>query len=230
MLNKKDLFLLSALLALLVMPLSVLAEKPLSKGVEPKQKRQEVKKEPKQQIKQQIKQNLGAQAKITQGQITVISGSSLIVSKDGKTYMVNTDSKTQYRRHFWGKLSFPEMSVGDKVNVLGKFTDDAKTAILARMIRNTSIQKRKGVFFGTVTTKTDTSLVISTKRGNETVIFDGSTKFVNRKEKSMTAAQINVGDKIRVKGLWDKTLSKITEVTQLKDFSQPVQAMPTPTP
>lgn len=167
--------------------------------------------------------NSSLSAKIVQGDVTAISGTTLTVSKDGKTYTVNTDSNTKYRRHFWGKSSFSETSVGDKVNVQGKFTNDEKITILARLIRNTSIQKRKGVFFGTVTSKTSTSIVIdAAARGPQTIFFDSNTKFENRREESMTSAQVNVGDKIRVKGLWDKTLSKITEVTQVKDFTQPV--------
>lgn len=168
----------------------------------------------------------GKGIKIVNGQVTAINGSTLTVTKDGKTFTVNTDSNTKFRRHFWGVSSFAEISVGDRVNVWGRFTDDAKTTILAMMIRDVSIMKRKGTFIGRVRSKSDTSFVIETKRGKQTVMFDSNTKFVMRNDSSMTFAQLNAGDgdkgdKVRVKGLWDKTLNKITEVTQVKDFSQP---------
>lgn len=158
--------------------------------------------------------------KIVNGTVATVSGGTLTVSKDGKTFTVTTDSNTKFRRHFWGVSSLAEISVGDKVNVWGKFTDDAKTTILAMMICDVSIMKRRGTFFGKVVSKSDNSFAISTQRGNQTVMFDSNTKFVMRNDTSMTFAQMNVGDRVRVKGLWDKTLSKITEVSQVKDFSQ----------
>ncbi|QQG44472.1 MAG: hypothetical protein HYW86_00965 [Candidatus Roizmanbacteria bacterium] len=232
----KHILVLTLLTAVIFAPLSVLADKPTEKISEIKKAIKEERKELKQSIKEEKKglieetknfiKNLtivkNKNAKILQGEVTAITDSSLTVSKDGKSYTVNTDSKTQFRRHFWGKSSLAEISIGDNVNVLGKFTDEAKTTILAKMIRDTSIQKRKGVFFGTVTSKTDTTLVIDTKRGVETVTIDGATKIVARDEKTMTATAINVGDRVRVKGLWDKTLNTISDVTQVKDFTQPV--------
>lgn len=163
-------------------------------------------------------------AKIINGEITAKSGISLTVIKDAKIYTVNTDSNTQFRRHFWGKSSLDEFSVGDKVNVYGKFTDDAQTTILARLIRNLSIMKRRGVFFGTVSSKGANSFVMHTlNRGDQTVMFDSNTKFVKRNEQIMTFADLQVGDRVRVKGLWDKILNTITEVNQIKDFSLPLR-------
>ena len=161
-------------------------------------------------------------AKIIGGEITSISGTSLNIGKDGKTYTVNTDSNTHFQRHYWGKSSLAEFSVGNKVNVQGKFTDDAKTTILARLIRNLSIMKRHGVFLGDVTVKNSNNFVIKSKeRGDQTVYFTGTTKFVKRNEEVMTYADLQVGHRVRVKGLWDKSLNKITEVVQVKDFSLP---------
>jgi len=59
------------------------------------------------------------------------------------------------------------------------------------------------------------------ERGTQTVYF-GTAKIVNRKETNITLSDIKVGDRVRVKGVWDKTLSKIAEVIQIKDFSIPV--------
>ena len=194
-------------------------------------------KEKMQGLRDQFKQKLDSLrsqiAKIIGGEITAISGTTLIVSKDGKTYTVNTDSNTHFQRHFWGKSSLDEFSVGNKVNVHGKFTDDAKTTILARLIRNLSIMKRHGVFHGDVTTKNSDNFVINSKnRGDQTVFFTGSTKFVKRNQETMTYADLQVGHRVRVRGLWDKTLSKISETVQVKAFNLPPSptkaATPTP--
>ncbi len=184
-------------------------------------------------LRQKLRLNVGA--KIVDGEITAVSDSSLTVLKDGTSYTVQIDSRTHFRRHFWGKSELDEFSVGNHVNVYGKFTDDSKTTILARLIRNLSIQKRNGVFFGEVISKADDSLVMKTRnRGDQTVFFSDSTNFKNRKEETIGQANIQVGHRVRVKGLWDKTLSTITEVSHLKDFSLPPRPTkapsPTPTP
>lgn len=161
-------------------------------------------------------------AKILQGEITAISGTTLTVKKDDKSYTIKTDDNTRFRRHFWGKSKLSEFSVGDKVDVWGIWTDDSQTTILAKMIRNLSLQKRYGVFFGTVKSKETSSFVLTTlKRGEQTVYFDSNTKFINRKGEKIAYDEIKSGDRIGVRGLWDRTLSKITEVKEVKDFSLP---------
>lgn len=187
----------------------------------------------KDQFKQKIEGLKSQIAKIIEGEITAISGTALSVSKEGKTYTVNTDSNTHLQKHYWGKSSLAEFSIGNKVNVHGRFTDDAKTTILARMIRNLSIMKRHGVFFGDITIKNSDNFIINSKqRGNQTVYFDGSTKFVMRNEDPMVYADLQVGHRVRIKGLWDKSINKISEVLQVKNFSLPLQptkaASPTP--
>src|SRR3989338_7962716 len=161
-------------------------------------------------------------AKIIGGEITAISGTSLTVNKDAKTYTVNTDANTHFQRHYWGKSSLAEFSVGNKVNVQGKFTDDTKITVLARLIRNLSIMKRHGVFLGDVTVKNSDNFIINSKqRGDQTVYFSGSTKFVKRNEEAMIYADLQLSHRVRIKGIWDKTLNQITETVQVKDFTLP---------
>ncbi len=180
------------------------------------------------EIKKDVK---GRGIKIVDGVVTAKGSSSLTVTKDGKTFTVNVDSNTRFRRHFWGKSSFAEIAVNDHVNVWGKFTDDARTTILATMIRDLSIQKRRGTFFGTISSKGVTTFVMHTlNRGDQTVTVGSTTKLVKRNQTTMTFADLKVNDRVRVKGVWDKTNSTITEVTQIKDFSQPFHPTPTPTP
>lgn len=162
-------------------------------------------------------------AAIGTGTVTVKSGTTLTVSKNGKNITVETDSKTQFRRRFWGKSSLAEISVGDTVNVIGQWKDDSHTTVLATLVRDLSIMKRNGVFFGIITSLNSNGWVMHTKRGDETVTISSSTKLVNRKEVTITQSDIKVGDKVRVKGLWDKKLNTITEVTKVKDFSQPAK-------
>ena len=180
-------------------------------------------------------------AAIGNGTITAKTDTTLTIEKDGKSYTVNLDSKTQLRRRFWGKAELSEFSLGNIVNVIGQWTDDTRSAINAKLVRNVSIQKRFGVFFGEVKSILSSGWVMSTKsenRADQTVTVSADTKFENRKGEAITQTDVKVGHKVRVRGLWDRTLNTVTEVTQVKDFNLPVvpaatvtvTATPTPTP
>lgn len=160
---------------------------------------------------------------IGNGTITAINGTTLTVTKDGKTYTVLTDSETNLKRRFWGASDLGEFSVADKINVVGVWQDDAQTTVKARFIRNISIQKRFGVFFGTVTAVTSNGFTFdASKRGTQAVTVDSTTAFTNRREEAIAQTDVAVGHRVRVRGLWDSVNSKITEVTKVKDFSLPI--------
>src|SRR4030042_2845251 len=172
-----------------------------------------------------------SKAVIVSGTVSSKFATQLVVSKDGKDYTVLFDSHSKFRRKFWGVSSLDEIQVGDSVNIIGKWTDEAQTTIQAIQIRDISIQKRFGVFFGTVTSVTSNGFVMATiSRGNQTVIVGTSTKLIDRRENPILIGDIKVGDRVRVKGLWNKTNSTISKVTAIKDFSIPVKPSPTPTP
>ena len=174
-------------------------------------------------VKNFMKKNLKFEARV-KGKITVVGSNNFSLSGEDGTFQVNITDKTQILRKFGGKSSLSEFSVGDEVVIFGKFTDDTRLIIDAKVVKNNSIQKRKGAFFGKVTVKNTDNFVIETlERGSQTVYFGGA-KFINRKEISISYSDIKVGDRVRVKGVWDKTLNKINEVNQVKDFSLPVVA------
>lgn len=165
-------------------------------------------------------------AAVGSGKLTAKTDTKLTIEKDGKTYTVNISDKTQIRRRFWGKATLAEFRIGDTVNVIGLWTDETHTAINATLVRDISIQKRFGVFFGDVKSLNATGWVMSTeseKRADQTVTVSSQTKLVNRKEEAIVKSDIKIGDRVRVKGLWDKALNTVTEVTHVKDFSLPLQ-------
>lgn len=169
-------------------------------------------------------------AHLTNASVTAISETTLTVTKDGKPYTINTTAKTKFGRRFWGKSSLSEISVGDTVNIWGKWTDEGQTTIDTRLIRDLSIQKRQGVFIGTVQGKSDSGFTLQTKnRGVQTVTADKNTKYYNRMGRFITLNDINANDKVKVRGLWDNKLNTITQVLYVKDFSQPPPPTPTVT-
>jgi hypothetical protein len=168
---------------------------------------------------------------VVTGVITAKTDTSITVKNtDNVSYIVHIVNTTVLRRKFWGKAALTEMQIGDSVNVIGKWTNDAKTDLNAQMIRDTSIQKRAGAFFGNVLSVTANGWTIQTARGIETVSITSSTKLVNRKEETIKQSDIVIGQRIRVKGMWDSQANTITEVTQIKDFTLPIIVTPTKTP
>jgi hypothetical protein len=171
-------------------------------------------------------QNFKTTRAIFTGQVTAIGSSTITVGNNGTSIQVDINSTTHFRRKFWGKSSLSEISIGDTVNVIGKRTNSMNTEVTASTIRDISIQKRNGTFFGTVISLTSGGFVVNTiHRNNETVTI-GSAKITDRKGNTLSASGILVGDKIRVTGMWDNNAKTITEVTKIKDFSQPLKASP----
>lgn len=169
-------------------------------------------------VKSFLKKNLRFEARVS-GEITVIGTDSFSIEGEDGTFEINVTDKTQLLMKFGGKSKLGDFKVGDEVKVFGKFTDETKLTIDAKVVKNNSIQKRKGAFFGKVTVKNDDNFVMETlKRGIQTVYFE-TAKFVQRNEKDMTYSDVKVGDRVRVKGTWDKSLNKITDIIQIKDFS-----------
>ena len=85
---------------------------------------------------------------VMNGEISSISGTTLMIVKEGKTYTVNVDASTVFIRKFGGQASIAEFSIGDMVNVRGAFSNDAKTVVNAKLIRDTSIYKRQANISG----------------------------------------------------------------------------------
>lgn len=170
-----------------------------------------------------LKKIIGTRAHLEKGVITV-KGSDSLGMKDasGKEYTLKFDGKTQFRRRFWGKSSIDEMQTGHEVTVIGTWINEEQSQIQAVLIRDISIQKRNGVFFGDVMSVTSTGFVMATKaRGNQTVTVSTTTRMINRIGATIGQSTIAVGHRIRVRGLWDSQANTITEVTEVKDFDLP---------
>jgi hypothetical protein len=179
----------------------------------------------------QIKNFISNRAVIKEGVVTGKGSNTLTVTSEGKTVTVNIDSNTRLRRRFYGKATIGEISINDKLNITGKWTDENHTAINANLIRDMSIQKRFGVFVGDVTAINGSDITInSLHRGTQKVTISQTTKIENRKEQTISQTDVIVGHKIRVKGMWDSANNTVTEVSQVKDYSLPIKVTPTPKP
>jgi hypothetical protein len=192
-----------------------------------------------QKTRQELKEKLQAilPAQIKQAELKSISGTTapadLVVARDSENITVKVSDQTRLLRRFGAKSELSEFSVGDLLNIHGKWTDDTKTTIEARLIRNISIQKRRGTFWGTIKSidsGAKTLVLGSVNRGDQSVYPDGNTKIINRRQETISFGDLQVGHRVRVSGLWDSKLSKITEVVNIKDWSLPPGVTPTKAP
>jgi hypothetical protein len=178
-----------------------------------------------------LKNIINSRAFINNGKVTAVGSNTLTVIQGSNTYTVNIVTNTRLRRKFFGSSTISEISVNDIVNINGKFTDDAHTIIAANQIRDLSIQKRRAVFVGDVTAISGNTITLKTlARGNQAVTISTTTKFTDRKNGILSAADVLVGHRIRVRGMWNNTNNTVTEVTEVKDYSLPVKPTTTVTP
>ena len=181
-------------------------------------------------VKERVRDFTGTRAAVRTGKVVAIDGETLTVVEDEKTFTVLTDTNTKFRRKFWGTSSLNEISINDLVSIVGRWQNEERTQIKATMVRNISVQKRYGVFFGVVTSVTESGFVIqSAQRGNLTVSVLGTTNIVNRVMSVIILSDIEVGHRVRVKGTWNNINSTISDTVQVKDFSIPVLPSPTST-
>lgn len=171
---------------------------------------------------------LRPRAVIGTGNVTAINDTTLTIENTNKStvYTILTGTfdtcTTKFRRRYGGESSLSEIKVGHKLNVIGRWQDDAKMIVEACIIRDQSIQKFRGTFTGTVQSLTSDGFVLSSvNRGKLTVSLLSTTKIVNRKEETITQSDIAGSHRVRVKGLWDRSDSTLSEVTHVKDYTLP---------
>jgi hypothetical protein len=210
-------------------------------SISPKEIRERVKEEIKNQIEERkenmldkaknLLKKMRFEARVT-GNITTIGTMELtLTDKENHSYTVKITDKTRLIRRWGGKSNLSEFAIGDEVNVIGKWVDEQKTTIEAILIRNLNIQKRFGTFFGTITEKQENYFVIATiNRGNQKVYFTNTTKFLDHRKNPINYNDLKIGDRVRVKGVWDRSLNEIRETQEVRVFPQTPRLTPTITP
>ncbi len=146
------------------------------------------------------------------GTVTALSTTGFtLTSANGTVYTVTT-ANAQMKHPFDGSIVLADIKVNDKVVVKGTLTGTtiaAKTVL--DMPANTHIAKAKGlvtaVTGNTVTLQTNHDGVIS----NVTVKTDTNTQYT-KDGQTGTSADVKVGSRINVKGLWDETLNVLNAI------------------
>ena len=157
--------------------------------------------------------------RLTGAKITEISGTTtnnlIKVKVFGQDYKVQIATDTNVVRQYWGKsaIDLSEFSVGDIIKVYGTLDTADYFLVHAKIVRNVSIQKLHAVFTGNILNIASStgSFTIEAKRNGTSSLLvntDSNTKIYQGKNLK-SFSNLKVGTKVMVRGIWDKTLSKI---------------------
>ena len=136
-----------------------------------------------------------------------VSGSTFTLNTNGTIYTVDASTAKAHRR-FGALMQLTDIQPGDSVVVRGVANG---TTISAKLIQDTSLQARNGVFSGKVTIAPDgTGFTLqSVSRGSQKVNYDSTTIF-KKNGQAASSADVVLGSQVRVTGVWDSTNSNIT--------------------
>lgn len=147
--------------------------------------------------------------RVLTGKVTAINGTSLSLLAKKGTYTVDISSAKLVRR-FGAKMLASEIQVNDELFVNGTTSSSTSTSITAKMVRNNSLQARKGTFEGTVSGLTPNSFVLSTKnRKDQTILLTASTTF-SKEGKTAALSDLINGSRVVVHGVWDRANANVT--------------------
>jgi hypothetical protein len=171
------------------------------------------------------------------GTLTAVSGTTvpatLSLQVDTTVYTVNVTEDTKIIRKFNGESSLVELAIGDMLDVRGSLTG---TTIDATRIKNLSIQRKGGSFWGSVksidaTNKTFVLDPTFPKKtlADQTVTTTAATK-IFQGNRAGEFSDIAVGMRIKVIGLWRKSANTIAAdrlIIQLTELNGTVKAIDT---
>jgi hypothetical protein len=152
--------------------------------------------------------------------LKTIDGQILTVTVKDKVYAVSVSDKTKLLRKYGAKSNLAEFKVGHKLQVYGKRT--AELTMSASLIRNSSIEKKRGTFLGVIESldlANQKFVLKPTNRAKVTVTVSAATKIIY-KSKTLSFADLAVGSKLAVAGVWDKSDNTVTEVSKIVTISQ----------
>ncbi len=145
------------------------------------------------------------------GKLMAISGTNLTVASWGGSWTVDA-SKAEVVRRFGGDSGLSEYQVNDVLMVHGQ-ASMAGLSIVAKVIKNESIQKRGAQFFGVITdlnASSTTAFSLKTEKfGNLAVTASSSLKIVINGQASSSTAGLANGMYAQVSGVWDRVNSTV---------------------
>lgn len=145
-----------------------------------------------------------------------------------KDLVVLVNSSTRMLRAYGAKLALGDMSVGDKIELVGRLNEDG--TVTAKLVKDNSIHKqllKTGVVVSI--NASDLSFTMKRKDATWTVKTDSATKFSLPRATSTSFADLKVGDKLYVNGVVNSN-TKIAQAARVQILKRPeVQPAPVAT-
>ena len=134
-----------------------------------------------------------------QGEITNLDNTAntvTITPKQGEPITLTVSSDTKLK--IWGRdpATFTDLQVGDWVKAWYNLTTKEAISIV-KTEGEPFLASRTGLF-GTVKSKTDTTLVITTKQGDVALALNADTMYWNPPQKNATLADVEIGARVAV--------------------------------
>jgi len=211
---------------------------------EKKEVQKEKQEEKREEKREQVRANFSNQTVVVRGDLVQIKGISLptelvvkvleakpekksststtsTVPAVNQNITVKVDEKTNFVRKFWGHNSIEELTVGDKVMVVAKINTDG--TYQGQMVKDESIYFKQKFLAGTVSTTSSSSVNIKVGDKDMVVKVNDDTKIIKSGVTSTTLANLVVGDKILVKGVYntqnDSVLARVIKTVKEKIWS-----------
>lgn len=138
------------------------------------------------------------------------------------TWTVTTDSNTKLIRRYGGSSAMTEIAVGDFISFQGTLSSSASgMTVLAKTVKDWSIQKKNATHEGTVSSISGATFVIAKNNGvNVTVNTTGSTQFMKNNVAGVFA-DITVGAKVTATGIFNNLTNTLDASKVVIKITQP---------
>jgi hypothetical protein len=161
-------------------------------------------------------------AKIVKGDLVAVTEDILTVNKDNEQFDIEIDDQSKVLSKYYSKIDPKNLEKGDQVSIWGKWVDEAKTMIQAKLVRNLSKEIRKGVVNGIFKKINDSSFTVTRANGKVfTITFDTNTKLMNRKGEVILYSAIKDNDHVAVTGLVDHSKMTVVKTSKVRDLDLP---------
>ena len=161
-----------------------------------------------------IKERKQEHRHVISGKVTAATATNItVIAKNGTVYTVTVTGDTKIEKAFGVSIPFADIKVNDNVWVKGLVTNNV---IAARSIFVTPVNTHparakgevKAVSGNTVTVQTNNHGVVS----DVTVKTDANTQVTKADGTLGATADVTVGSKVKVKGLWDEVLNVLNAI------------------
>ena len=143
------------------------------------------------------------------GTLQSVGTNSIVVTSWGGSWTVNIGSDAKLVRRFGGASSLSEFQAGDDIQVNGAISRAAAWTVDAKIVKDNSIQARNADFTGTISGLNGSAFTLTTPRRGDIKVTVNADAKITVNGKAATVSDLANGQRVRVKGVWDRTQSTV---------------------